>query len=212
LFGNNREFFILKFNKHKGYIMAANNKNIERLSELLIKVSNKLNREIPIILEIYKLKPRQTRKKSLFGIEVELLVALARLFNRPLSPEEPWTQSKELDYIQDALEVLSIPEKLETEFLDCLEGVRESYGYHSFVMLDENGIPNEIIDASKPDAEELAHCANEVLKVLKLRKLDTPLQFDENKWLKAESKAHEKAEAQLATRIEALKELAKFKI
>jgi len=192
--------------------MAANNKNIEKLSELLTNVSNKLNRETPVILELYSLKPRQTRKKALFGIEIELLVALARLFNRPLSPDEPWTQSKELDAIQDALEVLSIPESKETEFLDNLEGVREAYGYHSFVMLDENGIPEELIEASEPDPEELAHCANEVLKVLKLKKLDTPLKFDKSKWLKTEAKARERAEATLATRAEALEELAKFKI
>jgi len=190
----------------------ANVKNIEKLSELLLNVSNKLGRETPAIIELYSLKPRQTRKKSLFGIEIELLVSLARLFNRPLDPEESWTQAKELDAIQDALEVLDIPESKETEFLDFLEGVRQSYGYHSFVELDENGIPEDIVDEDEPDAEELAKCANEVLKILKLKKLDTPIQFDESKWQKVEAKARERAEAILATRVKALEELSKFSI
>jgi hypothetical protein len=176
---------------------------------LLNQASVALDIEVPSIVRRLKLKPRQTKRSTRFGVEVELLVAIARLVNRPLSPDQKWSESIELDAVEDLLESLDIPADQESEFLDALEGVRMSYGYHCFVSLDENNIADEVVDGVEPDLEELIDCCEEICEILKIESFEIP-SLDKSKWTRAEKNARAKADLAIEEAIsdrEALRDL-----
>ena len=156
-------------------------KTIQNVTEVLGKEDSKLIRRVT-------LESRKLRKSARFGLEYELLLELARLANRPLLESDKWTEDAHLSAKELAIETMGVDACDIQEFADALEGVRISYGYNSFVELDENSIPIGICDGEEPDPDEALECYNTCANILGLPELED-ISYSQSKYDKLEVKA-----------------------
>jgi len=155
------------------------------------------NLELPRDFRLLTTRPRAFSRAFSFGKTFGLLVLISRAYNRPQNKEERFDFDLQLDNNELQLEVLG---NIDPELL---EEVRESNGYHSFVIKDEHDIAQEIHDPLEPDFEMAIEASTAILKHLKLDVLVDVLtneaeSFSQTAWDKAEDKALAKAKDELA--------------
>ena len=178
--------------------MKKANKNVTALTKIILSIATHKEIDAPVFLKKLDLRPRQAKRSATYGVQIELIVNIARAINKPLSEDDKWSEVAELDAIEELSELLPVAKADRSEALDLLEGVREAYGYNSFIEEDENGIAKSIHDGREPDAIELEECYKELLALFKLKD-ETDFKFDTSKWSKDEEKALAKCEAILET-------------
>jgi len=175
-------------------------KEANALTKLVTKaqeVYNVAGLELPRDFRLLSTRPRSFAKSFSFGKTYGLLVLIARAYNRPQNKEDKFDFDLQLDNNELQLEVLG---NIDPELL---EEIRESNGYHSFLVKDEHDIPVEVHDPLEPDPELAIEASTEVLKHLKLDALIDVLtneaeSFSQIAWDKAEAKALAKAREELA--------------
>jgi len=157
--------------------------------------------ELPRDFRLLNTRPRSFSKSFSFGKTYGLLVLIARAYNRPQSKDEKFDFDLQLDNNELQLDILGGIDP------ELLEEVRESNGYHSFVVKDEHDIATEIHDPLEPEIGLAIEASTAILKHLKLEVLVDVLaneaeNFSQTAWDKAEAKALQKANEELAEAIE----------
>ena len=174
------------------------NKNVTALVKTLQSIATFKEIDAPIIIKKLEVRPRQAKRSATYGVQIELIVNIARAINKPLSEDDKWSEIAELDAIEELSELLPVAKADRSEALEDLEIIRESYGYNAFIIEDENGIAESIHDGVEPDLIELEASYKNLLALFKLKDETDFKAPDASKWSKDEEKALAKCEALLA--------------
>jgi hypothetical protein len=154
---------------------VKNLKETQKLLAIVEKAYKALNRELPYVINNFKRNP--LKFKSKFGIEVELLSAIASLYSKPINQrEEKWSSQLEAQRQAKLLAVLGV--KNDLEVLISLVGCQEYKGYEPFIATDDTTSKQKLIDGKLPHLQELADSSNHMFKLLKIKIGITTLDFD----------------------------------
>jgi len=169
---------------------------LETLVKLAKKVYSVADLDLPRDFRLLDTRPRNFSKSFSFGKTYGLMVLISRAYNRPQNKDEKYDFDIQLDNNEDQLKVLK---NIDPEII---EEIRESNGYHSFLIKDDNDIGVDIFDCLEPDMDLALTACEDFLKHLKLDCLIEVLKtesasFDISKWDAAEAKALDRANAEL---------------